>query len=186
VTRSTLARAAACLALAWGGWMAHAALSPPERAPQPSCEVIERAPEPFPSDLDPRAAADAFVAPAERVGERCPGVELGAVDCAEYPCVVVYVRPAGRGPCERAADQLDVVPTGPPAYVDRAGAAVRLDVDVPMVFRESLLAAAASSSVTQASATLDESLRLRGQVERRVDALIARVEQERGLAPAAE
>lgn len=182
------------VALVAAGWFTHAAVASPSDPSRPLvCDKLAwfesdlqarvGEPEPFTEGLDPRARPAAVTARAERIGERCPGQALGGVDCAEFPCVVVYVRPAQRGACwEQEGDQRDVLAFGSPAYVDASGTVLHLEVEVPQLFVAPPTSYPAAVALQR---DLDGALRLRPRIERRVDALLARVEGERGLAPAA-
>lgn len=52
-------------------------------------------PRAFPDDLPERYREATVVAVAQRVERACPHVDLRRIDCAEAPCLALFVRPAG-------------------------------------------------------------------------------------------
>jgi hypothetical protein len=55
-------------------------------------------PEPFPADLPEKYREETIRAVTERMVESCPelGLDLRKVDCAEFPCLALFVQPADR------------------------------------------------------------------------------------------
>lgn len=137
------------------------------------------APLPFPEDLDPRYAPDAFAARAARVEAECPelGVRLVAVDCDEFPCAALWerTRAGSAQDCPLWAD-LGADPRhpsgAPPGYRGPEGQEVELAWEVPLP---------AAEYTDYAVARVGHAAEHR--FARRIDRLLARAERERGLGP---
>lgn len=146
-------------------------------------EVLQRArfgaPIPFPADLDPNYQPAAFTDRARQVADACPdvAVDLVDVDCSEFPCVPLWDRSLGGSEwdcplwAELIPDDRHTIGS-PPGYLDAEGRPVSLGWDVPFP--------AGSFADVMVPMMGDQARR---RFARRIDRLLERAEEERGLQP---